>query len=210
MDDQKATLLRYLRHGRKGLLAKLDGLSEYDVRRPLTPTGTNLLGLVKHVASVELGYFGEVFGRPADRALPWFDDDAEPDADLWVPADQTREEIIDLHQFSAKHSDATIEELPLDAEGFVAWWGPKGEKVTLHRVLVHMCFETARHAGQADILREGLDGTAGQVPGSYPNVTDRTPEQWAEHCARIEAAAREAAEKAGEPTPSAARHALPS
>ncbi len=81
--------------------------------------------------------------------------------------------------------------------------------MTLQRILVHMCFETARHAGQADILREGLDGTAGQFPDDT-NVTDRTPEQWAEHCARIEAAAREAAEKAGEPTPSAARHALPS
>jgi uncharacterized damage-inducible protein DinB len=209
MDDDKTILLQYLRRGRKGLLGKLDGLGEYDVRRPLTPTGTNLLGLVKHVASVELGYFGEVFGRPADRPLPWFDDDAEPDADLWVPADQTREEIIDLHHFSAAHSDATIEELPLDAEGFVSWWGKKGEKVTLHRVLVHMVFETARHAGQADILREGLDGTAGQFPGDS-NVTDRTAEQWAEHCARIEAAAREAAVGAGEPEPSTARHVLTS
>ncbi|WP_428966041.1 mycothiol transferase [Micromonospora fluostatini] len=48
--DAKANLHRYLREAREALLGKLDGLSEYDVRRPLVPTGTNLLGLVKHVA----------------------------------------------------------------------------------------------------------------------------------------------------------------
>ena len=53
-------------------------LGEYDRRRPLTPTGTNLLGLVKHVASVEAGYLGDVFGRPSPESLPWFDDGAEP------------------------------------------------------------------------------------------------------------------------------------
>jgi hypothetical protein len=62
--NPKADLLRYLQDGRDALLWKLDGLSEYDIRRPLTPTGTNLLGLVKHIASVELGYFGDTFGRP--------------------------------------------------------------------------------------------------------------------------------------------------
>ncbi len=84
--DDKAMLHSYLRTRRADLLAKLDGLDEYDARRPLTPTGTNLLGLVKHVASVELGYFGEVFGRPCPMELPWLDDDAEPDADMWAAA----------------------------------------------------------------------------------------------------------------------------
>ncbi|MDF2443155.1 MAG: hypothetical protein JWR01_1358, partial [Subtercola sp.] len=67
--DEKETLHGYLRIRRADLLGKLDGLSEYDARRPLTPTGTNLLGLVKHVASVQLGYFGEVFGRPATHPV---------------------------------------------------------------------------------------------------------------------------------------------
>jgi uncharacterized damage-inducible protein DinB len=57
--DPKADLHRYLQDAREALLWKLAGLSEYDVRRPMVPTGTNLLGLVKHVASVELGYFGD-------------------------------------------------------------------------------------------------------------------------------------------------------
>ena len=190
--NDKAILHGYLRTRRADLLGKLDGLSEYDSRRPMTPTGTNLLGLVKHVASVELGYFGEVFGRPSGVELPWFADDAAPDADLWVPADETRDHIIELHRRSAAHSDATIEALPLDARGEVPWWAGERRYVTLQQILVHMCVETAHHLGHADILRELIDRTAGQRPGD-PNLSQRTPAEWAGHCARIEEAARQAA-----------------
>ncbi|BCW49893.1 DinB family protein [Arthrobacter sp. StoSoilB13] len=189
--DDKATLHGYLRLRRADLLGKLDGLSEYDARRPMTPTGTNLLGLVKHVASVELGYFGETFGRPSGRELPWFAEDAEPDADLWVPASESRAEILELHHFSANHSDATIEALSLDAPGVVPWWSEEKRNVTLHQILVHMCVETARHAGHADIIRELIDATAGQRPGD-PNIPSRNSEEWAAHRFRIEEAALEA------------------
>jgi uncharacterized damage-inducible protein DinB len=185
--NDKAILHSYLRTRRADLLGKLDGLSEYDARRPMTPTGTNLLGLVKHVASVELGYFGDVFGRPSGVELPWFADDAAPDADLWVTADETREQIIGLHRLSAAHSDATIEALPLDAPGQVPWWAGERRHVTLQ----HMCVETAHHLGHADILRELIDRTAGQRPDD-PNLSQRTPDEWAAHCAAIETAARQA------------------
>ncbi len=59
--EPKADLQRYLQTAREALLWKLEGLDEYDARRPLTPTGTNLLGLVKHAAGVEVGYFGDCF-----------------------------------------------------------------------------------------------------------------------------------------------------
>ena len=190
--DEKTTLLRYLRARRADLLGKLDGLGEYDVRRPLTPTGTNLLGLVKHVASVEVEYLGEVFGRPSGRTLPWMGDDAEPDADMWVTEEETREDVVALHRFSAEHSDATIEALPLDAVGEVPWWPPERRRVTLHQIVVHLCVETARHAGHADILRELIDGAVGNGPED-PNVPRRSAEEWAEHRARIEAAAQAAA-----------------
>jgi hypothetical protein len=120
--DAKADLQRYLQAARDALLWKLDGLSEYDTRRPLTPTGTNLLGLVKHVASVELGYFGEIFGRPSGEPLPWFAADAEPNADMWASPDETREQIVQLYKRSWAHADATIAALPLDAVGYVPWW----------------------------------------------------------------------------------------
>lgn len=192
MNDAKDTLHRYLRRQRADLLSKLDGLGEYDVRRPMTPTGTNLLGLVKHVASVEVGYLGDVFGRPSGIDLPWFADDAEPDADLWVPAEESREQVVALHRAAAAHADATVEALPVDAVGEVPWWAPDSRRVTLHQVLVHVAVETARHAGHADVLRELLDATAGQRPGDA-NVTARTADEWRAHRDRIEAAARAAA-----------------
>jgi hypothetical protein len=85
-EGMKADLHRYLQVGREALLWKLEGLSEYDRRRPMTPTGTNLLGVVKHVASVEAGYLGDIFGRPLGEPLHWFDEGAEANADMWATA----------------------------------------------------------------------------------------------------------------------------
>jgi len=190
--DAKDVMAGYLRNLRADLLSKLDGLDEYQVRRPLTPTGTNLLGLVKHVASVELGYFTEVFGREPGRDLPWFADGAEADADFWATPAESRQEILDLHHHSARVSDATISELDVDTAGEVPWWPPERRQVTLHQILVHMLVETARHAGHADIIRESIDGHAGMGAGDQ-NLTGRTSEEWAAHVARIEDAARRAA-----------------
>jgi hypothetical protein len=80
------------------------------------------LGLIKHVAGVELGYFGDTFRRPFDEPLPWLEDDAEPNADMWATPDESREQIVGLYHRAWAHSDATIETLPLDAIGHVAWW----------------------------------------------------------------------------------------
>src|SRR4249919_3070171 len=129
--DAKADLQRYLQLAREALVWKLDGASEYDARRPLVPTGTNLLGLVKHVASVESGYLGEVFGRPFPEPLPWTEADAEVNADMFATAEETRDQIVDLYRRVWAHSDATIDELTLDAEGTVPWWPPERNRVTL-------------------------------------------------------------------------------
>ena len=184
---QKATLHRYLREARAAIVSKLDGLSEYDVRRPLVPTGTNLLGIVKHVASVESGYLAETFGRPSGESLPWFDDDAEPNLDMWADADESRDDIVAFYRRVWAHSDATIAELDLDAPGRVAWWGDKGA-VTLHQILVHMIAETNRHAGHADLVRELIDGTAG-MRGPNDNLPDENAEWWAAYRDRVQQAA---------------------
>jgi hypothetical protein len=159
--DAKSDLHRYLTIAREALLWKLDGVSDYDVRRPLTPTGTNLLGLVKHVASVEAGYLGDVFGRPFPEPLPWFADDAEPNADMWATAEESRADIVGFYRRVWAHSDATVDALGLDAVGHVPHWPPERSEVTLHLILVHMIAETNRHAGHADIVRELIDGAVG-------------------------------------------------
>src|SRR4051794_40647670 len=105
--DAKDDLHGYLRTARASLVWKLDGVSEYDMRRPLTATATNLLGLVKHLAGIELGYFGETFGRPLDEPFPGVDDDAEPNADMWAPPAESRADVIGLYQRAASHADTT-------------------------------------------------------------------------------------------------------
>ena len=194
--DPKADLHHYLQSAREALLWKLDGLSEYDARRPLTPTGTNLLGLVKHVASVEAGYFGETFARPFGEPLPWLAEDAEPNADMWATAEQSRPDIVDLYRRVWTHSDATIDALALDAVGHVPWWAPEHNEVTLHRILIHMIAETDRHAGHADIVRELIDGAAGVRPGNS-NLPDLGDGSWSSYRDRLETAARAAAADGG-------------
>lgn len=184
MDDPKDTLKHYLQRQRDAMLFKLDGLDERDLRRPMTPTGTNLLGLVKHLGTIEFGYFGEVFGRPSSESMPWSDDDAEDNADMWATADQSREWVVAFYRRAWAHADATIDELELDAVGHVPWWGDRGE-VTLHRILVHMTAETARHAGHADIVRELIDGSVG-LSQANTNLPDAAAESWQQYVAKLQ------------------------
>ncbi|MFI6391264.1 DinB family protein [Nonomuraea sp. NPDC050540] len=191
MTDHKAQLHRYLRDARDAMVWKLEGLAEYEARRPMTPTGTNLLGLVKHLAGVETGYFGSVFGRPFPEPLPWMSEDAELNSDLWAAPEESRADILGLYERACAHADATIEELDLDATGTVHWWPEERRHPTLHLLLVHMTAETNRHAGHADIVRELIDGTAG-LRRSNDNLPSTEAAWWEEHHAKVEAAARKA------------------
>ncbi|MGP4050035.1 DinB family protein [Streptomyces sp. 2A115] len=178
-----------LRRDREALLWKLDGLSEYDARRPLTATGTNLLGLVKHVANVEARYFGEVFDRPSPEPLPRWQDHSNG-SDLWATEDETRDQIIGFYRRTWEHSDATINELPLDAPGHVPWWPEPHPNTNLFAIMVHVLGESIRHAGHADILREGLDGRTGVRAENEKQIDE---EARAAYRAKIEQAARSAA-----------------
>jgi hypothetical protein len=158
------------------------------LRRPLTPSGTNLLGLVKHLAGVEGGYFGICFGRPFPEHLPWDDEDAEDNADMWATPDEASEDLIALYRRVWAHADETIGAHHLDDHGHVPWWGEHGH-VSLHRLLVHVATETHRHAGHADIVRELVDGEIGHR-AAVSNLPDHDADWWAGHHDRIEAAAR--------------------
>jgi hypothetical protein len=157
----------------------------------LVPTGTNLLGLVKHAATVETGHFGAAFGRPFPEPLPWLADDAEPNADMWATAEESREQIVRLYRRVWTHSDATIEAVSLDTVGHVPWWPPEHSAVTLHRILVHTIAEDHRHAGHADIVRELIDGSAGLLSG-HDNMAPGDQAWWESHRSRLERVAREA------------------
>ncbi|MFE3518531.1 DinB family protein [Streptomyces sp. NPDC059166] len=192
--NAKAELLRYLQEGRDALLRKLEGLPEYDVRRPLTPTGTNLLGLVKHCAGVELGYFGDTFGRPfftGPAPRWWWAGDPDPQADMWAAADESREEIVGLYRAAWRHSGMTVAALPLDAVGRVPWWPEERREMTLHHALARVISDTQRHAGHADIVRELIDGAVDCAPGKDA-MSPQERRSWEEHRRRVEDQARAA------------------
>jgi hypothetical protein len=188
-DFMKTYLHDYLRSVREAMLAKVDGLSEYDARRPLTITGTNLLGLIKHLAIWEARYFGAVFDRPFPEPLPRWDVESERLATMWATEHESRADVIDRYRRVWEHSDATIDALALDAPGHVQWW-PNPE-VKLFDVLVHMLAETSRHAGHADILREEIDGAVGPDAESMARNRHDTA-FWEERRAKIELAAKAA------------------
>ncbi len=184
MPDLKEELHHKLRASRAALLSKLDGLSEYDLRRPMTPTGTNLLGLVKHLAGLEYGYLGESFGYPPPESLSWIEDGSIwQGADMWARPDESVEYITGLYRRACAHSDGVISALGLEAPGSVAHWPEDRRATTLGVLLIRMVAETAQHAGHADIIRELIDGKGG------PDQDDVDEAAWREYVAQVQAAA---------------------
>ncbi len=183
--DLKTELHSYLQVTRGVVVAKCDGLSDYDVRRPVTASGTSLLGLVKHLIGIEQVYLGTSFGRPTPFTLPWVEDGSIWDgADMWATEDEPRQWLLDLYAQACAHSDETIAALDLDSPGSVPHWDETRRATTLGALLVRMVDETAHHAGHADICREVIDG---QGQPNRDEVGD--PAYWSTYVARIQAAA---------------------
>jgi hypothetical protein len=185
--DPKAVLKNYLQGARDTLIWKLEGLSERDQRLPRTPTGLNLLGIVKHALNTEVLYFGPTFGRewetPEQLVSP---DETDPQADWYATAHESAAELVDLYRRVQRFADQTIDSLPLDAIGHVAHWGDA--EVTLHEIMVHKTVDLQRHAGHADIVREQIDGSTGLLrqASNLPDDTD-----WPAYVAKLTALAEQ-------------------
>jgi catechol 2,3-dioxygenase-like lactoylglutathione lyase family enzyme len=189
-DAVKNVLHTYLQRTREALVWKLEGLSEREARLPRTPTGTNLLGLVKHAAFIEMGYFGLTFGRPwpDPDEVAWLEaSDDDPNADLFASADESISDVVGLYRRVWEFADATITELPLDTPGRVPWW-PEGADASLGRILVHVNADLTRHAGHADILREQHDGATGMSRNNI-NLPAWDSAAWSAHVGRLRALA---------------------
>lgn len=191
MTTTKADLITALETLNDAVLQKLKGLSETDLRRPMTPTGTNLLGIVKHLASVQAGYFGDVFERPWPEPMPWLGLGAEFNEDMFATADQSSDWVRDFYRRSWIHATETFAVTGLDDTGIVPWWPEDRRHPTLGTVLVHMTMETARHAGHLDIVRELIDGQAGRFAGDQ-SMPANGEVDWPAYVAKVEAATRAA------------------
>ncbi|OEJ24229.1 hypothetical protein AR457_06835 [Streptomyces agglomeratus] len=153
---EKESLQVSLDRHRDAVLWKLDGLDDEQLRRPMTPSGTNLLGLVKHLATVEYGWFCTTFGRESEPL--WFD----PYEDMTVTDDESTANIVAFYGRARAAADRAVAELDLDTAG-TSW---SGNTVSLRWVLIHMLEDTARHAGHMDIVRELIDGATGAYRGT--------------------------------------------
>jgi hypothetical protein len=184
MAELKDILLEKLREARGGVVAGLDDIGEYDARRPMTTSGTNILGLVKHLVGCEHLYLGEAFGRPAPDVLPWVQDGSIwQGADMWATAEESREHLLGLYERAAAHSDTTVAALDLDAPGVVPHWPEERRSTTLGFLLVRMVEETGHHAGHVDVCRELIDGRM----RTDQDALDDTG--WRDYVAQVQAAA---------------------
>ncbi|MFI5728608.1 DinB family protein [Kribbella sp. NPDC051587] len=147
----KLELLESLRRSRAEVLAAVEGVSEYDRRRPMVASGTNLLGLVKHLAGEEHGYLGESLGRTPALRPTWFRDNPYDEQDLWATPDESTDYITGVYRELSAHADQVILSLDLDSPAYVPHWS--NHETTMGVLLFTMVAETAHHAGHATALR---------------------------------------------------------
>jgi uncharacterized damage-inducible protein DinB len=151
--SEREMLARFLDYQREVMVRKVTGVSDENLRRPMTESNVTLLGILKHLAYVERYWFRRVFGNE-DAGLPWSDGD--PDADWRVGPGETTESIVALYRAESEMSHRIAATAELDAVA-----AAPAMSYTMRWILFHMIEETARHLGHADILRERIDGTVG-------------------------------------------------
>jgi uncharacterized damage-inducible protein DinB len=159
---EKATLREYLSNYRLTLGMKCDGLDpEQLARRSVPPSTMSLLGLVRHMASVEHHWFERVLqGHPDRPRLYRTADDRDADFNAATGEQAVVDEAFASWKEQIARADAWLDELD---EAELGREVPLGdETVSIRDVLVHMVEEYARHAGHADLLRECIDGRTGQ------------------------------------------------
>lgn len=180
--DEKPLLHAHLRLHRDALVWKLEGLGDTDLRRPMTRTGTNLLGIVKHLTGVESAYFCDAFGRPRPELAWESDEDAAMGelSDMYAKPDESSHEIVASYRAATAAADQSIDELDLDTMGR----HHIGIPVSLRWMLLTVLLDTARHAGHADIIRELIDGAAGSHR-EWPGVRAEDENYWETYLARV-------------------------
>jgi uncharacterized damage-inducible protein DinB len=153
---ERELLEAFMDYQRAAMIHKLEGLTTEDASRRLVPSLTTLMGIVKHLAYVEAWWFQENFAGMA-QDYPWTDDD--PDADFRIEETDSIADVIELYETKCEESRRAIAGASLDE---MSAGVSRGIPHSLRWIMLHMIEETSRHLGQADILRELIDGTTGE------------------------------------------------
>ena len=156
MAGEVEALAQQLDFHRATVLRKLDGLDDEMLRRPMTPSGVSLLGLVKHLAATEHGWLLKTYAALPEPDLYSADDDEN--ADFRVGPDETADAIVAQYLRVCERAREVVDAGDPDDVVRTPW----GAEVNLRAVLLHLLQETARHNGHADIIREAIDGATGQ------------------------------------------------
>ena len=179
--DEKTLLKTHLGVIQRSLLWKLEGLTDADLRRPMTKTGTNLIGIVKHLTGVTFGYLCSAFGRERET-FPWeLDEELFYGLDMWATPDESTDEIIAAYRRAIDAGAETIDELPLDTTGK----HHTGLTVSLRWMILNVLMDTTRHAGHADVVREAIDGRIGMGAVLSSTEDGDDEEYWRMYRARI-------------------------
>ncbi|MDK1474363.1 DinB family protein [Streptomyces sp. 549] len=150
--DEKTTLVVFLDYLRQSVASKAAGVSDEEGHAPRVPSGTSVLGLVKHLTAVELNWF--VWAYTGADVPPW-DDESAP-----APA-ETAESLLAAYRDAVERCNRIVRDCAdLDVPGARSM--RETPPPSMRWILVHMIEETARHAGHADILREQIDGSTGR------------------------------------------------
>src|SRR5207248_11077808 len=158
--EEKDLLRTHLRSVQQALIWKLEGLSEADLRKPMTKTSTNLIGIVKHLTGVTYGYLVSAFGRERETFAWEFDEELFFSADMWATPEESCDEIIAAYRRACDAASTTIGDLDLDATGK----HHTGLTVSLRWMILNVLMDTTRHTGHADVVREMIDGSIGMGP----------------------------------------------
>ncbi len=162
LGDEKSLLKKNLHGVQQALLWKVEGLSDEDLRRPMTLTQTNLIGIVKHLTGVTGGYLCVSFGRPRPDALrSEGDEELWHGIGMWATPEESCQEIIEMYRRACEAGMRTIEELDLETHG--RHW--TGVPMSLRTLSLIVLMDTTRHTGHADVVREMIDGRVGGSPG---------------------------------------------
>lgn len=181
--DEKALLRTHLVLAQQDLLWKLEGLSDEQLRRPMTKTSTNLIGIIKHLTGVTAHYLISSFGR--EREIYAWEEGDEPEfwfgGDMWATPDESPADLIAAYRRACEASLVALDAMDLDTVGT----HHTGVKVSLRWMILNVLTDTLRHTGHADILREAIDGSVGVDPILSNTVDGTDDEYWSKFRQRV-------------------------